>query len=214
MSPKILPLLVALSVVTSGCGKKENEPSGEPSGGGPAASVFAALTKIEVDEKKVELGRRLYFDGRLSGDGTVSCATCHAFDKGGADGAKTSTGIRGQLGPINSPTVLNSHLNFVQFWDGRAKDLEEQALGPVENPLEMGAKWPEVVERLQEDERYVADFAALYEGGITKENVAHAIAEFERSLVTPAPFDRFLAGESDAISEAARRGSELFASAG
>jgi cytochrome c peroxidase len=213
ISARISLVLVCVALVA--CGKKEEKAPEETA---PAAeaprSPFEPLPEVKVDENKVELGRLLYFDTRLSGDGTLSCASCHSFDKGGADAAKTSTGIRGQLGPINSPTVLNAHLNFVQFWDGRAKDLEEQALGPVENPLEMGATWPEVVERLKADERLVEKFDALYDDGVTKENVANAIAEFERSLSTPAPFDRFLEGDEDAISDEAKRGRDLFVQTG
>jgi cytochrome c peroxidase len=213
ITARISLVLVCIALVA--CGKKEEKAPEEKA---PAAeaprSPFEPLPEVKVDENKVELGRLLYFDTRLSGDGTLSCASCHSFDKGGADAAKTSTGIRGQLGPINSPTVLNAHLNFVQFWDGRAKDLEEQALGPVENPLEMGATWPEVVERLKADERLVESFDAIYDDGITKENVANAIAEFERSLSTPAPFDRFLEGDEDAISDEAKRGHDLFVQTG
>jgi cytochrome c peroxidase len=211
IAPRISLVVVCIALVA--CGKKEEK---APEAVEPEApkSPFEPLPEVKVDEKKVELGRRLYFDTRLSGDGTLSCASCHAFDKGGADAAKTSTGIRGQLGPINSPTVLNAHLNFVQFWDGRAKDLEEQALGPVENPLEMGTTWPEVIERLKADAIYVERFDELYDDGLTKENVANAIAEFERSLSTPAPFDRFLAGDEDAISEEAKRGRDLFVATG
>jgi cytochrome c peroxidase len=209
---------VLVCIALTACGKKEEKAAEEKAPEVETAeaprSPFEPLPEVKVDEKKVELGRRLYFDTRLSGDGTLSCASCHSFDKGGADAAKTSTGIRGQLGPINSPTVLNAHLNFVQFWDGRAKDLEEQALGPVENPLEMGTTWPEVVERLKADAKYVETFGDLYDDGITKENVANAIAEFERSLSTPAPFDRFLQGDEDAISEEAKRGHDLFVSIG
>ena len=108
---------------------------------------------------KVLLGRTLYFDTALSGDGTVACVSCHSLDHGGAEPRKTSVGIKGQVGPINSPTVLNSSYNFVQFWDGRAKDLQEQAEGPVANPIEMGATWEGVVKKLSKDETYTAEFA-------------------------------------------------------
>src|SRR5690606_2576885 len=131
-------LLVALALTTA-CDCNETEtaatPTPEPA---PAPEPLVALTAPEVNMDKVFLGRRLYFDPILSGDGTVSCATCHSLDHGGAEPRPVSSGIRGQSGPINSPTVLNAHFNFVQFWDGRAADLKEQAGGPVENPLEMG----------------------------------------------------------------------------
>jgi len=136
------------------------------------------------------------------------------LDHGGAEPRKTSTGIRGQVGPINSPTVLNSGYNFVQFWDGRAKDLQEQAAGPVENPIEMGAKWENVVERLKKNEEYTAAFAKLYEDGVTKDNATDAIAEYEKSLITPSRFDKFLLGEEGAITDAEKKGYATFKEAG
>lgn len=183
------------------------------------AKVEAPLKALPAppvtDPAKVALGETLYFDKRLSGDGTVSCASCHALDKGGADALAVSVGIRGQHGPINAPTVFNSHLNFVQFWDGRAKDLAEQAAGPVENPKEMGAKWDDVVARLSTDPAYVEAFAkAGYSDGFTRKNATEAIAEYERTLVTPARFDRFAKGEVEALSLDEREGLELFTSLG
>jgi cytochrome c peroxidase len=140
--------------------------------------------------------------------------SCHSLDHGGAEAKRTSTGIRGQVGPINAPTVLNAGLNFRQFWDGRAADLAEQAAGPVANPIEMGATWEQVVANLSGDESYRTTFAALYPDGITQANVTNAIAEYERYLVTPSPFDRYLRGEHDAIPELARKGYETFKSIG
>ena len=151
----IVIVLAALAVW--GCTKKE-EPAPpveetaaveDKKPAAPAEPILPLPDSADVDMDKVLLGRSLYFDTALSGDGTVACATCHMLEHGGAEPRKTSTGIRGQLGPINSPTVLNSSYNFVQFWDGRAKDLQEQAAGPVENPIEMGTTWPEAVERLK-----------------------------------------------------------------
>jgi cytochrome c peroxidase len=136
------------------------------------------------------------------------------LDHGGAEPRKTSTGIRGQIGPINSPTVLNSGFNFVQFWDGRAKDLQEQAAGPVENPIEMGAKWDKVVERLKKNEEYAKAFAKLYPDGVTKDNATDAIAEYEKSLITPSRFDAYLRGDADAINEAEKRGYATFKEVG
>lgn len=169
----------------------------------------------ETDAKKVALGGQLYFDTRLSGDGTISCATCHALDKGGTDAPlKTSTGIKGAIGPINSPTVFNSHLHLAQFWDGRAASLEEQAAGPVENPLEMGTTWPEAIERLKAVPYYVTAFQDAYGVEITKENATHALAEYERTLTTPSRYDRFGKGEVAALTDEERAGLDLFTKIG
>jgi cytochrome c peroxidase len=158
----------------------------------------------------VALGDRLYHDVRLSGDDTLSCASCHDLAKGGTDQAPVSTGIRGQLGPINAPTTFNSGFQFAQFWDGRAATLEEQAGGPVENPLEMGAQWPDVIAKLEQDAELMETFLASYPE-MSAENVQHAIAEFERTLVTPdSDFDRYLRGDADAMSAEAQRGYALF----
>lgn len=166
---------------------------------------------VTVNDKKAALGEKLYNDKRLSADNTVSCATCHQLHKGGTDRLVVSTGIKSQNGPINSPTVFNAEHNFVQFWDGRAKDLKEQALGPVENPLEMGEKWPSVVEKIKADPEYAAAFKELYGGKVTKENVADAIAEFERTLITPGSrFDQYLEGKKDALTEQEKKGYALF----
>ncbi len=173
--------------------------------------------KVEdVDIRKAELGRRLYFDPLLSGDGTVSCASCHSFARnlGGADGRAGSIGIGGQRGPISAPTVLNARYNIAQFWDGRAKDLQEQAMGPVENPKEMGDKWENVVEKVKKDEWYAKQFLEVFKGEITKETITEAIAEYEKTLVTPAPFDRYLRGDPSAIDEQAKAGYALFKEVG
>ncbi|KPK15045.1 MAG: cytochrome B6 [Myxococcales bacterium SG8_38] len=164
--------------------------------------------------EKVVLGRSLYHDTILSGDGTVSCATCHMLDHGGAEPRKTSTGIRGQKGPINSPTVLNSAYNFVQFWDGRAKDLQEQAAGPVANPIEMGAVWDEVVAKIKKEDEYAAAFAKLYEDGVTQDNITDAIAEYEKSLITPSRFDKYLRGDASALTDQEKRGYQTFKEVG
>ena len=178
--------------------------------------TFAAVAApTDIDRDKMLLGRRLFHDTRLSGDGTVSCATCHSMSSGGAEPRATSTGIRGQIGPINSPTVLNAGFNFVQFWDGRAADLLEQAAGPVTNPIEMGAEWPSLLERLRADETYMQSFGASYgESGITQANVLDAIVEYERSLVTPSRFDTWLGGDDAALTEEEQRGLRLFVDTG
>lgn len=168
-----------------------------------------------LNSKKVELGNLLFHDKRLSGDNTISCATCHGLNKGGAEHLDTSTGIRGQKGPINSPTVYNSGYNFVQFWDGRAKDLFEQADGPVNNPIEMGSNWKQVIEKLSKDKNFVTQFKEVYSDGLSDKNIRDAIAEFEKSLVTiNSPFDKYLSGDKSAISKEAAQGYELFKSKG
>lgn len=171
---------------------------------------------MELDGDKVALGDKLYHDARLSGDDTVSCATCHDLAKGGTDQAPTSTGIGGQVGPINAPTTFNSGAMVRQFWDGRAATLEEQAAGPVHNPLEMGASWDVVIPKLQKDAEYVKAFRALYpEQGITGDTIVDAIATFERSLVTPnSRFDQYLRGDASAITDEEKQGYELFKSTG
>ncbi len=166
---------------------------------------------VKVHEAKAALGEKLYHDPLLSGDGTVSCATCHDLKKGGTDRLPTSKGIKGQLGGVNSPTVFNSGNNFVQFWDGRAKDLAEQALGPVENPVEMGAKWVDVEKKVATQKAYKPLFDELYGGSITKANIADAIAEFEKTLVTPnSRFDKFLKGDAKALTALEKKGWDLF----
>jgi cytochrome c peroxidase len=216
-------LLILAAVGVVGCTKKDPPaPAAEEAAAvveGQAAVAAVEPIKplpesIDVNMDKVLLGRSLFHDTALSGDGTIACATCHMLDHGGAEPRKTSTGIRGQVGPINSPTVLNAGYSFVQFWDGRAKDLQEQAAGPVENPIEMGAKWEEVVERLQKNQEYAAAFAKLYENGITKDNATDAIAQYEKSLITPSRFDKFLLGDEAAITDAEKRGYATFKEAG
>lgn len=159
----------------------------------------------------VNLGRSLFHDTRLSGDGSLSCASCHGIDQGGDDDLETATGIRGQKGPINTPTVLNSGFNFRQFWDGRAPNLHEQAKGPVTADIEMDANWDTVVATLSEDASLKDAFKTVFGSTeITQERVVHAIARFEESLITPAPFDEFLKGDLSAISAEASAGYEIF----
>lgn len=168
-----------------------------------------------LDERKVELGNRLFHDNRLSGNNKVACASCHALNLGGTDQAKYSTGINNQLGGINSPTVFNSKFNFRQFWDGRASDLVEQAAGPVHNPAEMGSNWDEVLIKLKKDKAYVAAFASIYKDGMQPANIQDAIAIFEESLTTPnSKFDQYLRGNKDALSSDELRGYKLFKSYG
>ena len=166
---------------------------------------------IAKDEAKVALGHDLYFDGRLSGDGSIQCHTCHQLDKGGVDRLETSTGIEGKKGPINAPTVFNAAFNFVQFWDGRAADLADQAKGPPTNPVEMGShSWDDIVARFEMDEEFKKEFLKEYPQ-VTKETLTHAIGEYEKTLITPnSDFDRYLKGDKTALTEQQVRGYELF----
>ena len=166
---------------------------------------------IATDEAKVALGHDLYFDGRLSGDGSIQCHTCHQLDKGGVDRLDTSTGIDGKKGPINAPTVFNAAFNFVQFWDGRAADLADQAKGPPTNPVEMGShSWDDIVARFEMDEEFKKEFLKEYPQ-VTKETLTHAIGEYEKTLITPnSDFDRYLKGDKTALTEQQVRGYELF----
>lgn len=176
------------------------------------------LPKVEdlnLNVAKVNLGNRLYHDTRLSGNGKLACASCHGLAIGGDDNMAVSVGIDGQKGPINAPTTLNSGFNFKQFWDGRARHLRNQAEGPVENPIEMGAKWENVVPRIQAVNQYQKWFAEVYPvEGITKFTITDAIAEFERSLVTPAPIDAYLRGDDNALTTNQKAGYKLFQSYG
>lgn len=161
----------------------------------------------------VSLGEKLYFDTRLSADNTVSCATCHDPAKGFADGKPVAEGIGGKKGSRNSPTVLDAAFNDFQFWDGRAATLEEQAKGPLINPVEMGiASHEAVVAKLQKVPEYPPLFQKAFGSDqITIDNVVRAIASYERTVFSfNAPFDRFIAGDKSAMSEAAQRGWELF----
>ena len=166
---------------------------------------------IATDEAKVALGHDLFFDGRLSGDGSIQCHTCHQLDKGGVDRLDTSTGIEGKKGPINAPTVFNAAFNFVQFWDGRAADLADQAKGPPTNPVEMGShSWDDIVARFEIDEEFKKEFLKEYPQ-VTKETLTHAIGEYEKTLITPnSDFDRYLKGDKTALTEQQVRGYELF----
>ncbi|RRS32493.1 MAG: cytochrome B6 [Epsilonproteobacteria bacterium (ex Lamellibrachia satsuma)] len=171
--------------------------------------------QVKADARKVQLGKKLFFDPILSKDGTISCASCHDLQKGGDDGMKFSRGIRGQIGNINAPTVYNAVFNFRQFWDGRAKDLKEQVFGPIENPVEMGHSMDLTVKVLKKNKAYIKAFNEIYADGITHKNVADVIAEFEKVLITPnSPFDRYLKGDKRAISEQEKEGYRLFQSKG
>ncbi|MBM3737899.1 MAG: cytochrome-c peroxidase [Acidobacteria bacterium] len=167
---------------------------------------------------KIDLGRMLFYDPRLSKDGTVSCNSCHALDNYGADGTPVSTGHQGLKGTRNSPTVYNAAGHILQFWDGRAASVEEQAKGPVLNPVEMAMPSPEAAEaRLRAIPGYVRLFQQAFPDSpepVTFDNMAKAIGAFERRLVTPSRWDRFLSGDRRAITDQEFSGHHEFMHAG
>lgn len=164
---------------------------------------------------RADLGRQLFHDVRLSKDNTISCASCHNLTSGGADNKAFSIGIKGAVGGINSPTVFNSGFNFRQFWNGRARTLEDQVEGPVNHPKEMGSNWDEVLAKLKKDLRYVKLFQSAFPDGLTRKNIKSAIADFERNLVTSGSrFDKFLNGDHSALNKNELRGYGLFKSYG
>jgi cytochrome c peroxidase len=165
---------------------------------------------------RAELGKLLFFDPILSKDRTVSCATCHKPDFAFADTSAVSTGVAGKKGTRNSPTAMNVMLRRPFFWDGRAKTLEEQALGPIENPDEMNLHLDSAVQRLKDSKIYGDSFKKLFDSEPTRENLAAAIAAFERTLETSnSPFDRWkFYGDSTAVTMSVKRGFELFSGKG
>jgi len=189
-----------------------------------AASIFGVLPAKAVNpanpdsDAKVALGRDLYFDPRLSKNQDIACNSCHRLDRFGVDGEPTSPGHKGQRGARNSPTVLNAAIQFVQFWDGRAADVEAQAKGPVLNPVEMAMADAQAVEGvLRSIPGYAPMFASAFPGQaqpITFDNMALAIAAFERRLMTPSPFDDYLAGDDGALTAEQKKGLDTFISVG
>ena len=180
----------------------------------PIPTVPPELPGNVATPGKVELGKMLYFDPRLSASHAISCSSCHSIGLGGADAEPTSIGHRWQHGGRNAPTVLNAVFNKVQFWDGRAKDLEQQAGGPMANPVEMASPTTHVAEQLKGIPGYRDLFAKAFPGEadpVTLANAQKAIAVFEATLTTPnAPFDRFLKGEQNALSPTQKAGLAAF----
>jgi cytochrome c peroxidase len=170
----------------------------------------------EINLAQVELGRKLYFDRRLSKSGFLSCNSCHNLSMGGTDNIKTSVGHNWQQGLINAPTVLNSSMNFVQFWDGRAANLKEQAGGPIASQMEMAFTHTLVIDVLKSIPQYVTEFKLAFSTDSIKiDHVTQAIAEFEKTLVTPnSRFDQWLLGAIDAITEEELAGYQLFKQSG
>jgi cytochrome c peroxidase len=166
---------------------------------------------IDLDEKKVTLGEKLFRDVRLSSDKKVACISCHGFDTGGVDRMTRSRGVNGQLTMVNTPTVFNSRFNFKLNWDGRGENLVASVEGQLFNPTVMAGKWKEIARILQNSPDYVEAFAKAYPNGITKDNLIDAIATFEESLYTPTSrFDQFLRGKNNALTQEEKEGYNLF----
>lgn len=179
----------------------------------PLPSTIPQIADNRVTPEKIELGRALFFDPRMSASGVFSCYSCHNLATGGDDNMETSVGHGWQAGPRNSPTVLNAVLNIAQFWDGRAEDLKAQAKGPVQAGVEMANTPENVVATLQSMGQYVEWFNAAFpdEGEpVTFDNFARAIEAFEATLITPAPFDAYLNGDDLALSDVQKEGLQLF----
>lgn len=182
-----------------------------------SAEPIEVIKAVKVTEpEKVELGKMLFFEPRLSKSGYISCNSCHNLATGGVDALPTSVGHNWQQGPINSPTVLNANYMLAQFWDGRASDLQAQAAGPIENPKEMGYSHALATQTIASMPAYRAHFAKVYgDENVTIDRLTDAISTFEKTLVTPnSPFDQYLLGKQDAISVDAKAGYQLFKSKG
>ncbi len=239
INPGMLAVAIASIMLLGGCRPEADEPQGAPAAtNAPSASATPAAPAADalmerargffkvvpaqapapadnvITAEKIALGRQLFFDGRLSSSGVISCNSCHNLGMGGGDGVTTSIGHGFNRGPRNAPTVYNAVFNIGQFWDGRAADLKAQAKGPIVAAVEMNAKPEAVVATLKTMPGYVEAFGKAFPGEanpISFDNVAKAIEAFEVTLVTPdAPFDRYLQGDATAIDAAAKRGLAAF----
>ncbi len=181
--------------------------------GAPADATHAAIPPDNPQTpEKIALGRRLFFDGRLSADGNVACSTCHDPARAFTDGKPTSIGIKGRVGQRNAPTILNALYNKTQFWDGRVKTLEEQGALPIVNPVEMGQRnMAAAVSRIAASAEYQGAFRSVFGRPPNGPDLLRAIASYERTQVSfDSPFDHFIAGDQNAIDDSAKRGWELF----
>ena len=190
--------------------------SGTWAAGQRAEPIQPIIPAVVSHPQMTELGKKLFFDPRLSRSGFISCNSCHNLSMGGSDNLATSIGHNWQKGPINAPTVLNSSMNVAQFWDGRARDLKEQAGGPIANPGEMAFTHELAVEFIASIPAYVNDFESVFgTRTIDIDKVTRAIAAFEETLVTPnARFDKWLKGDAAALTQQELDGYRLFKSSG
>jgi cytochrome c peroxidase len=170
--------------------------------------------KIDVDPGKLALGKRLFFDQRFSRDNKVSCASCHEFSKGGADGLARSIGVDGRPGLINAPTVFNTAYNFRQLWNGKAETMEDQIDMSISHPKVFDTSWPELLAKLSRDEQLVRHFKSVYPNGLNRRNVTDALVAYERALITPSRFDAYLRGNPNAITIEEKLGYSKFKSYG
>ena len=217
-------LLFSAAMMLSGCG---GTPDDTAAGGPPTAaqkSTFGTMPKVmaatdnPLTDEKVDLGRMLYFDARLSASGDISCNSCHVLAEYGVDGLATSPGHAGDFGVRNSPTVYNAAIHFVQFWDGREPTVEAQSKGPVLNPVEHGLASAEAAEEIL---RGIPGYRPLFEAAfpgqdepVTFDNFALAVGAFERKLVTRGKWDRWLVGDGSALNEQEVRGLNIFTELG
>jgi cytochrome c peroxidase len=177
----------------------------------PAEPIKPLPAAVAVDRTRSEIGKALFFDARFSKDNRVSCASCHDFTRGGAYPAVKPRGVAGKEHSLNSPSIFNTAFNFRQTWSGGQDSIEGVVDAVVRSPVVFGSSWPEVLGKLSADAALRERFARAYPDGMTKDSVAHAVAEYTRSLVTPnARFDRFLRGEQGAINAEERAGYDLF----
>ena len=203
-----IPCLLALSLLfSSHCAAGDASPdvllSAEP--------IQPLSLIIELNLAKVALGKRLFHETHMSDSGRMACSTCHNLQSNGADGLPRAIGNDGAPMDFNTPTVFNSGLNHRQFWDGRARTLEEQIDFVMAGAVEFASSWPDIIARLRLSGEYENDFAALYPDGLTATNIRDAIATFERSLITPnSRFDRYLRGDAEAITAEEKEGYRLF----
>lgn len=182
-----------------------------PATGITSEPIEPIVIPTDLNPTKVSLGRRLFNDPILSANNSISCASCHDFKRGGADGKSLAIGIHGRKNELNTPSVFNSALNFKQFWDGRAESLEEQLDGPLHGENEMASTWVQIIQKLQQDLAYLAEFKKVYSSQPNENNIRNAIVTFERSLATPdSKFDRFLRGETHALDGQEREGYRRF----
>jgi cytochrome c peroxidase len=207
MKSRLVPMAIALAVSLVGVGTVVAQNS-EP--------IQPITPPKQINLGMVELGKKLYFDPRLSKSGFISCNSCHNLSMGGTDNIPTSIGDKWQQGPINAPTVLNSSLNVAQFWDGRAADLKAQAGGPIANPGEMAFSHTLAIGVLESIPAYVREFNQVFGSPkVDIDRVTEAIAEFEKTLVTPnSRFDQWLLGKKDALTSDELAGYKLFKDSG